>query len=247
METDDDKRTLHLQTSRNTTKHLSQSGTNPLEMETMGDLLEVLRHFDSLGSSKEAAKEAFGWDVEDVTIREERASVDQVIIKFHNGLIVEARHILSEVSGDFREDWDFRLKMISDLTSTLRYNAYYSRYIHGQGYLRTDLGYINHKLLRKMIEDFYTPRLRKTYKPVILEFKGLQSYDFFGIEAGRDHSEIYYSTTRAGREEASSNIEDVVMRLSYLNERMKDEKLRKSLKDLDEDLCKVLCVLCPSG
>jgi len=216
-------------------------------MDKMGDLLEVLRRFDSLSCSKDAAKEAFGWGVEDVQIRELRPGVDQITIQFFNGLIIEARHILGEELSELREDWDFRLKIKTDLRTTLMYNAYYSRYIHGQGYLRTDLGYIKNKLLRKMVEDFYTPRLRNIYKPIIMEFKGLHSYDFFGIEVGRDHAEIYYSNTRVGREEATSKIVDVVERLNYLDKRMKDDKLRKELKSLDEDLCKVLCVLCPSG
>lgn len=215
-------------------------------MEKMGDLLEMLRLFDSLGSSKEAAEEVFGSGVDEVQIREERPGVDQVVIQFLNGLIIEARHILGEELAELGEDWEFRLKMRADLTSTLRYNAYYSRYIHGQGYLRTDLGYIDNKLLRKMVEDFYTPRLRKIYKPIILEFKGLHAYDFFGIEVYRDHSEVYYSSTRAGREEAGVKTEQVVARLGYLAEMMKDEKIRKELEALDEDLCKVLCVLCPS-
>lgn len=216
-------------------------------MEKMGDLLKMLRRFDSLGSTKEAATEVFGWGVEEVTIREERPGVDQVIIQFFNDLIIEARHILSEGLEEFGEEWDFRMKIRTNLTSTIRYNVFYSRYIHGKGYLRNDIGYVENRLLRKMLEDFYIPRQRSIYKPIILEFKGLHAYDFFGIEVDRNHSEIYYSTVRRGREEAESNIDDVIGRLNYLSDMMKDEKLRKALKALDEDLCKVLCILCPSG
>jgi len=89
--------------------------------------------------------------------------------------------------------------------------------------------------------------MRSIYKPIILEFKGLFSYDFFGIDVGRERAEVYYSTVRQGREEAEANIDDVIGRLNYLNDMMKDEKIRKALKTLDEDLCKVLCILCPSG
>ncbi len=217
-------------------------------MEKMGDLLEMLRRFDSLGSTKEAAKEVFGWGVEDVLISEERPGVDQVIIQFFNGLIIDARHILSQEGVvEFGEEWEFRMKMRTNLTSTIRYNVFYSRYIHGKGYLRNDIGYFENKLLRKMLEDFYIPRQRSIYKPIILEFKGLHDYDFFGIEVGTDHSEIYYSTVRQGREEAESEIDDVITRLNYLSDMMKDEELRKALKALDEDLCKVLCILCPTG
>ncbi len=216
-------------------------------MEKMGDLLEMLRRFDSLGSTKEAAKEVFGWGVEDVLISEERASVEQVIIAFYNGLVIEARHILSEGVIEFGEEWEFRLKLRTDLTSTIRYNALYSRYIHGKGYLQVDIGYVENKLLRKMLEDFYIPRMRSIYKPIILEYKGLFDYDFFGIDVGREKSDIYYSTVRQGREEAEANIDDVIGRLNYLSDMMKDEKIRKALKALDEDLCKVLCILCPSG
>lgn len=216
-------------------------------MEKMGDLLEMLRRFDSLGSTKEAAKEVFGWGVEDVLIREERPGVDQVIIQFFNGLIIDARHILSEGLEEFGEEWEFRLKMRTNLTSTIRYNVFYSRYIHGKGYLRVDIGYVENRLLRKMLEDFYIPRQRSIYKPIILEFKGLFDYDFFGIDVGREKAEVYYSTVRQGREEAEANIDDVIGRLNYLSEIMKDEKIRKDLKALDEDLCKVICILCPSG
>ncbi|HOO54587.1 MAG TPA: hypothetical protein PLM24_05040 [Methanothrix sp.] len=52
---------------------------------------------------------------------------------------------------------------------------------------------------------------------------------------------------RKGREEAGADIDDVIGRLNYLSDMMKDEKLRRALKSLDEDLCKVLCILCPSG
>jgi hypothetical protein len=233
---------------KNTTKYLSGPMTISLKMEKMGDLLEMLRRFDSLGSTKEAATEVFGWGVEEVTIREERPGVDQVIIQFFNDLIIEARHILTQEGVvEFGEEWDFRMKIKTNLTSTIRYNVFYSRYIHGKGYLRNDIGYVENRLLRKMLEDFYIPRQRSIYKPIILEFKGLHDYDFFGIEVDRNHSEIYYSTVRQGREEAESDIDDVIGRLNYLSDMMKDEKLRKALKALDEDLCKVLCILCPSG
>ncbi len=121
------------------------------------------------------------------------------------------------------------------------------RYIHGKGYLRIDIGYVENKLLRKMLEDFYIPRMRSIYKPIILEYKGLFDYDFFGIEVSCDHAEAYYSTVRQGREEAESGIDDVISRLNYLCDMMKSEKIRKDLKALDEDLCKVLSILCPSG
>jgi hypothetical protein len=233
---------------KNTTKYLSGPGTTKLQMEKMGDLLEMLRRFDSLGSTKEAATEVFGWGVEEVVISEERPGVDQVIIAFFNGLIIEARHILTQEGViEFGEEWEFRLKLRTDLTSTIRYNAFYSRYIHGKGYLRVDIGYVDNKLLRKMLEDFYIPRMRSIYKPIILEYKGLFDYDFFGIDVGREKSEVYYSTVRQGREESEANIDDVIGRLNYLNDMMKDAKLRKALKTLDKDLCKVLCILCPSG
>lgn len=216
-------------------------------MAKMGDLLDMLRRFNSLGSTREAATEVFGWGVEEVLIREERPGVDQVIIRFYNGLIIDARHILSQEGVvDFGEEWEFRLKMRTDLTSTLRYNAFYSRYIHGKGYLRIDIGYLENKLLRKMLEDFYIPRMRSIYKPIILEYKGLFDYDFFGIEVSCDHAEAYYSTVRQGREEAESGIDDVIGRLNYLCDMMKSEKIRKDLKALDEDLCKVLSILCPT-
>jgi hypothetical protein len=70
---------------------------------------------------------------------------------------------------------------------------------------------------------------------------------YLRVDVGRERAEIYYSTVRKGREEAESAIEDVVGRLNYLSDMMKDEKLRKALKALDEDLCKVICILCPSG
>lgn len=233
---------------QNTTKYLSGPGTTKPEMEKMGDLLEMLRRFDSLGSTKEAAKEVFGWGVEDVVIcSEERPGVDQVIIAFYNGLVIEARHILSEGLEEFGEEWEFRLKLKTDLTSTIRYNAFYSRYIHGKGYLQTDIGYVENKLLRKMLEDFYIPRMRSIYKPIILEYKGLFDHDFFGIDVGREKAMVYYSTVRQGREEAEADIDDVIGRLNYLSDMMKDEKIRMALKSLDEDLCKVLSILCPSG
>jgi hypothetical protein len=217
-------------------------------MEKMGDLLEMLRRFNTLGSTKEAAEEVFGSGVKEVLIREERPDVDQVIIAFHDGIIINARHILSQEGVVlFGEEWEFRMKLATDLTSTIDYNIFYSRYIHGKGYLRNDIGYVENKLLRKMLEAFYIPRQRSIFKPIILEFKGLFDYDFFGIEVDRDHAEVYYSTVRQGREEAEAAIEEVVGRLHYLSDMMKDEEIRRALKALDEDLCKVLLILCPTG
>ena len=85
------------------------------------------------------------------------------------------------------------------------------------------------------------------FYPERQDLEDLISYDFFGIDVGREKSDVYYSTVRQGREESEANIDDVITRLNYLNDMMKDAKIRKALKTLDEDLCKVLCILCPSG
>jgi len=50
-----------------------------------------------------------------------------------------------------------------------------------------------------------------------------------------------------GGERAEANICGVIGRLNSLSGMMKDEKIRRALKGLDEDLCKIPCILCPSS
>jgi hypothetical protein len=71
--------------------------------------------------------------------------------------------------------------------------------------------------------------------------------EYLHVDIGRERAEIYYSTVRRGREEAEANLDDVIGRLNYLSEIMKNETIRKALEALGEDLCKILCILFPSS
>jgi hypothetical protein len=202
-------------------------------MPEMRHLLELMRALAEFGYSKEMAEELFGWGVDAIIERPIEEYETQVRICFANGLIIEARYFLDEGLKELDEDCEITLKLVTDITSHVRYNIFYGRYIHSRGYIRLDLGDIEDRLVRQILENFFVPRLKSIYKPIILEFKGFYSRDFFGVRADKRYGAIYYSPVRLGDEGLDANIEDVIKRLRTLDELLKNDELRRKLAELD--------------
>jgi hypothetical protein len=202
-------------------------------METMGDLLQALREFVCMDCSKEEAYRIFGWNVLDISVKTPDDFESLVLLELEKGLMIEARYFLNEGLRDLGDDCEFRLKLKAKIHSRIRYNVFYSGYIHGQGYIRIGLGDIENKMLARVLDDYYVPRLKSIYKPVIAEFKGFYSKDFFGVEADNDGAYIYYSSVRPRSEGTKASILDVVSRLYHLESVMRSVDLLRNLAELD--------------
>ncbi len=202
-------------------------------METMGDLLEKIREFGSLGSKKEDASRLFGWGVQDVVERTPAADEASVAIAFDNGLIIYARYFLNLDPTESEDNCEFILGLRNDLRSRVRYNIFYSGYIHGQGYIRVKIAETDNRTVQRMLEDLYIPALKSIYKPIITQFKGFYSKDYFGVEANNNHGEIYYSPVRYRSEHKESKIWDVIGRLHELDALMREGDIRHALAELD--------------
>ena len=202
-------------------------------MKNMSDLLELMRALAGLGYSKDVAERFFDWGVKVILVKEVSDYETQVAIYFSNGLIIRSRHFLNEGLRELQEDCEVSLRLSTDLTSHVRYNVFYGRYIHRTGYIRVDLGDIEDRLVRQTLEDFFVPRLKNVYRPIIMEFKGLLSRDYFGITADKRSSELYYSPVRFGREEMNVSSQDVIDRLYHLKQLLRSEDIRHKLAELD--------------
>ncbi len=202
-------------------------------METMGDLLEKIREFGSLGSKKEDASRLFGWGVQDVVERTPAADEASVAIAFDNGLIIYARYFLNLDPTESEYNCEFILGLRNDLRSRIRYNVFYSGYIHGQGYIRVKIAETDNRTVQRMLEDLYVPALKSIYKPIITQFKGFYSKDYFGVEANNNHGEIYYSPVRYRSEHKESKIWDVIGRLHELDALMREGDIKHALAELD--------------
>ena len=97
----------------------------------MRHLLEWTRVLAEFGYSKEMAEELFGWGVDAIIERAKEEYETQVWICFANGLIIEARHFLDEGLKELSEDCEITLKLATDITSHVRYNVFYGKYLHG--------------------------------------------------------------------------------------------------------------------
>ncbi len=202
-------------------------------METMGDLLEKVREFGSKGSQKEDAQKLFGWSIQDVVTRTPAADEASIAIVFDNGLIIYARYFLNLDPTESEDNCEFILGLRNDLRSRIRYNVFYSGYIHGQGYIRVKIAETDNRTVQRMLDDLYVPALKNIYKPIITQFKGFYSKDYFGVEADNNHGEIYYSPVRYRSEHKASKIWDVLGRLHELDALMREGNIRHALAELD--------------
>ncbi len=203
-------------------------------METMGDLLEKIQEFALHSFTKEDAQKLFGWVVKEISTRSrEDADESVVVIDFDNSLFLYIRYFLNLDPTEGEDTCEFTLGLRNDLRSRIRYNVFYSGYIHGQGYIRIRIAETDNRMVQRMIEDFYTPALKSIYRPIIIQFKGFYSKDYFGVEADNNHGAIYYSPVRYRSEQKAAKIWDVVGRLHELDSFMREPEIRHALAELD--------------
>jgi hypothetical protein len=206
-------------------------------MEMMGDLLERIKEFASHDITKDEAQKLFGWDVKEIAGRRAENSEEQIIvIDFANGLFLYIRYFLNLDPTESEDTCEFTLGLRNDLRSRIKYNIYYSVYIHGQGYIRVRIAETDNRIAQRMLEDFYIPALRDIYKPIITRFKGFYSKDYFGVEANNNHGGIYYSPVRYRSEQMGAKIWDVVGRLHELDALVREKEIRRALAELDVKL-----------
>ncbi len=205
-------------------------------METMGDLLEKVREFASYSYTTEEATRLFGWNALDIRVHSAENDETHITITFENSLIVYINYFLNLDPTETEDTCELTLALKTDLRSRIRYNVFYSGYIHGQGYLRMKIEETDNRMLQRMLEDFYVPSLKFVYKPIIISFKGFYSKDYFGADAGHEQGEIYYSAVRYRSEHKAAKIWDVIARLHELDSMLKEPEIKHALAELDVQL-----------
>jgi hypothetical protein len=205
-------------------------------METMGDLLQKVREFATHNFNKDEAERIFGWQVEEVAARATEKDETAVLITFRDGLALYAWYFLNLDPTETEDTCEFMLKLRTDLKSSVKYNVFYSGYIHGQGYVRLQIAEMDNVMAQRIIDDFYAPALKMIYKPIIIQFRGFYSRDYFGVEADNNRGEIYYSPIRSRSENKDLEISKVVGRLHELDSFLREPEVRHSLAELDLQL-----------
>jgi hypothetical protein len=205
-------------------------------MESMGDLLKKVQEFGAHDFNKDEAEKIFGWPVEDVGARTTEKDETSVLIAFKNGLALYAWYFLNLDPTETEDTCEFMLKLRTDLKSSIKYNVFYSGYIHGQGYIRLQVAETDNVLAQRIAEDFYVPALKMIYKPIIIQFRGFYSRDFFGVESDGNRGEIYYSPIRSRSENKEVEISKVIGRLHELDSLLREPEVRHSLAELDLQL-----------
>jgi len=202
-------------------------------METMGDLLEKVREFASHSFTKEDARMLFGWEVKDVSTRGAEADESHVIVSFDNGMVLYINYFLNLDPTETEDNCEFILALRTDLRSRVKYSVHYSKYIHGQGYLRLKIAETDNRMVQTMLEEYYIPALKMIYKPIISQFRGFYDRDYFGVQADNNFGEIYYAPVRYRSEYIKSIIWDVTARLQALDALLREPEIRHALAELD--------------
>lgn len=202
-------------------------------METLGDLIRGLREISRTEPARDDVERILGWRPESIRLLAPTEDESIMLMIFERGLVLEVRYFINDSLRALGDDMEMRLMLQVDITSRVGYNVFYSRYIHGQGYIRVSLRDVENKMVQKILEDYYLPRLRSIYKPVIMEFRGFSDRDFFGVEAGKEHGHIYYSPVRPKSGENDVRILDVIARLYHLESILKDRDVQHQLAELE--------------
>lgn len=202
-------------------------------METMGDLIRGLREISRAEPAAEDVERILGWRPEFIRFFTPSEDESIMVMVFERGVVLEVRYFLNDNLRALGDDLEIRLMLKIDITSRVGYSVFYSKYIHGQGYIRVSLRDVENKMVQKILEDYYLPRLKSIYKPVIMEFRGFSDRDFFGVEAGREHGYIYYSPVRPKSGENEVRILDVIARLYHLESILKNRDVPHQLAELE--------------
>jgi hypothetical protein len=205
-------------------------------METMGDLLERICEFASHEMTREGAKKAFGWNAYSIDVKNRENDESYIFIKFENGYTLFVRYYLSLDPTESKDSCEFTLGLQTDMRSRIRYDIHYAGYIHGQGYIRLRVQEMKNRMQQMVLEEFYIPALKAIYKPIIIQFKGLYSRDFFGVEADSVYGEIFYAPVSSRSEHKEARIGEVVGRLNELDLLLKQPQIKHDLAELDLQL-----------
>jgi hypothetical protein len=205
-------------------------------METMGDLLEKVKEFAFHNFSREEAERIFGWGIIELVKGTSEKDVSAIIITFNNGLVLYAWYFLNMDPTETGDTCEFRLGLRTDLISRIKYNVFYSLYIHGQGYIRLSVAETDNRMIKNMIDEFYVPSLKMIYKPIITQFQGFYTKDYFGVEADNARGEIYYSSVRSRSENKDLEISKVIGRLHELDSLLREPEIRHNLAEIDLQL-----------
>lgn len=205
-------------------------------METMGDLLEKVREFASHNFTKDEAQTVFGWEVLDISSKVVETDESHIKISFENGIVLFINYFLNLDPTETDDTCEFILALKTDLRSRVKYSIHYSKYIHGQGYIRLKIADTNNKMLQTMLEEYYVPALKMIYKPIISQFQGFFDKDYFGVQADNSYAEIYYAPVRYRSEHKAAKIWDVVARLHALDALLREPEVRHALAELDLQL-----------
>lgn len=205
-------------------------------METMGDLLERVKDFAFHNFSREEAEKIFGWGIADLAKGTSEKDVSAIIITFNNGLVLYAWYFLNMDPTETGDTCEFRLGLRTDLRSRIKYNVFYSMYIHGQGYIRLSVAETDNRMIKNVIDEFYVPSLKMVYKPIINQFQGFFAKDYFGVEADNTHGEIYYSSVRSRSENKDLEVSKVIGRLHELDGLLREPEIRHNLAEIDLQL-----------
>jgi len=146
------------------------------------------------------------------------------------------RYYLSLDPTESKDSCEFTLGLQTDMRSRIRYDIHYAGYIHGQGYIRLRVQEMKNRMQQMVLEEFYIPALKAIYKPIIIQFKGLYSRDFFGVEADSVHGEIFYAPVSSRSEHKEARIGEVVGRLNELDLLLKQPQIKHDLAELDLQL-----------
>jgi hypothetical protein len=202
-------------------------------METMGDLLGKVREFASSAFTREEAQRLFSWNVVDIAVRSTENDESHLKIAFENGQALSIKYFLNLDPTETEDTCEFSLGLRTDLRSRIKYDIHYSNYIHGQGYIRLKMAETDNRMLQTVLDEFYVPALKMVYKPIIIQFKGFYSRDFFGVAVNNASAEIYYSPVRFRSEHKQARIWDVIGCLSELDSLLRQPEVRHALAEVD--------------
>jgi hypothetical protein len=202
-------------------------------MKTMGDLLDRAMAFSQGSCTEDEAFRLFGWEVREISAVHPEPDKSTIVIAFANCIIMEIRYYHNSDLTELGETAELTLSLRTDLISRVAYNIFYSGYIHGQGYIRLAIAKADNPVAKTIIEDVYIPGLKDIYRPIISQFQGFSTRDFFGTMASSVGGQIYYSGITSRSDNKDVLVSDAVDRLYALDNLLKEPEIRHALAELD--------------